>query len=186
MRKSFAVGVVIVVIAACGGKIDNGIFGTSTTVDYGHDGGATNGSGPAGPTDFLVTDAGPPTEDTCAPPTIASLVDGQCHAITHLPDPRSLFHGAYVGDVVVINNAVASTDTGAFAGRPANADPTKYEVLDGIGFVVISQQGLPAIGVWTFDSLTVNAGVSIQISGAPSAMLATRKESRPNPAARST
>lgn len=60
---------------------------------------------------------------------------------------------------------------GANPMRPNNSDPNSYEVHNGIGFRVASIPGAGKLGVWTFASLSVAAGSTVEIFGANGAAL---------------
>lgn len=107
---------------------------------------------------------------TCAP--------SKCMAPTNVPTGFGSFsRAAGIQDVTLSGALSFNTSVGAVPGkRPANADPTIYEVRAGIGFVNIPQSGNePSLGVFVFQSLALQGAAITFVGGSP-AVFAVAKD----------
>ncbi|MBX3233826.1 MAG: hypothetical protein KF837_41265, partial [Labilithrix sp.] len=169
----------LVVVAACGGKLADDPVGT-TENERPADRRSSSGGSSSGSTPPPIDDAVTPLENRCGadsvPCTSSACVSLSCIGVTHVPLAGDRLMARGLEDVVVAASAVASTLDGSISTlRPANGDPSTYEIRNGIGFVRAPQPGGGPIGVWTFRRLDVRVG-GIVFQGDAAAVLAARSD----------
>jgi hypothetical protein len=78
-----------------------------------------------------------------------------------------------LANLSVIAPVVGTTHTGQISGlRATNANPTQFEVIAGIGFVLVSQGTSPSVGVWVVANGAIGARLTFAGSAA-AAVVAT-------------
>ena len=81
-----------------------------------------------------------------------------CLQPAHVPNGFGIFAAPSLAATVVSASATFDTTTGAISGlRMANATPSSYEVVSGIGFIRRGQGTAAPLALWIFGDLTIAA-----------------------------
>jgi hypothetical protein len=100
----------------------------------------------------------PPCGPDAAPCTAPGCDPELCLTPSHVAGLGLWALSGDLDDVALTGNHGLDTDTGAISGaRSPNRDPSEYEVLSGIGFVVQDQGDGSLLAIWSFLSLATSA-----------------------------
>jgi hypothetical protein len=135
---------------------------------------SSDGAAPDAGVDAVAIDG--PAALPCGPDK-AVCVGAECGATmclqpAHVPNGFGTFAAPALASIGVSAPATFDTSTGAISGvRAANATPSSYEVVSGIGFIRRGQAAAGPIAIWVFGDLTISAAT--RATGGASIVLAS-------------
>jgi hypothetical protein len=135
---------------------------------------STDGAAPDAAVDAVAIDG--PAALACGPDE-AECVGTVCGAATclqpaHVPNGFGTFAAPALASITISAAATFDGNTGAISGvRAANATPSSYEVVSGVGFIRRGQPAAGPIAIWMFGNLTISAAT--RVTGNASVVLAS-------------